>query len=294
MYRSSDTGAPQLSNNNDGSLLTILRACLVDGYGSGNNARTPSGWTMPYSDIPNGLACFKALDGDYIRLNDGLDYRYASVSGFKEMTDIDNGTEEYPNIDQLGSGYHYRVFKKFTSGSLYGAWVVLATDKWFYFLGLHNDNSPNRSTGFFFGQYDCVNDSFEHNWVVSGYKTTLNDTYITNTLFYPIFVSSNIMYGRRNYQNGEQPVSLTQVWDITAYDQPNPFTGFIEMGSTIILDTDTPYVKYGSLPERYKILSSSNLTYRGGETITDGINNYVIGAFSSGLAFAFRYDENVG
>ena len=34
VYRSTDTGAPALYTDSAGSLITILDACLVNGYGS--------------------------------------------------------------------------------------------------------------------------------------------------------------------------------------------------------------------------------------------------------------------
>lgn len=44
-YSWQDTGAPQLSNN-DGVIKTILKACLVTGYGDKEGA----GWQMPFED----------------------------------------------------------------------------------------------------------------------------------------------------------------------------------------------------------------------------------------------------
>lgn len=55
VYRSTDNGAPQLTNA-AGSLKTVLKACLIEGYGS-----QPSlGWEMPFED--NTTAVFKGKD----------------------------------------------------------------------------------------------------------------------------------------------------------------------------------------------------------------------------------------
>ena len=43
VYRSTDAGAPLLTNSN-GSLIAVLKACLVDGYGS----KASAGWTAPF------------------------------------------------------------------------------------------------------------------------------------------------------------------------------------------------------------------------------------------------------
>lgn len=44
VYRSTDAGAPVLSNSN-GSLIAVLKACLVDGYSS----KASAGWTAPFT-----------------------------------------------------------------------------------------------------------------------------------------------------------------------------------------------------------------------------------------------------
>lgn len=55
VYRSTDTNAPQLTKT-AGSLKTVLKACLVEGYGS----QPALGWDMPYE---NGMkAVFRSKD----------------------------------------------------------------------------------------------------------------------------------------------------------------------------------------------------------------------------------------
>ena len=55
VYRSTDTNAPQLTNA-AGSLKTVLKACLVEGYGS----QPALGWEMKYEDNTTGV--FKSKD----------------------------------------------------------------------------------------------------------------------------------------------------------------------------------------------------------------------------------------
>lgn len=45
VYRASDVGAPVLKNET-GSLKTLLKTCLVNGYGEGMNRKEPLGWRM--------------------------------------------------------------------------------------------------------------------------------------------------------------------------------------------------------------------------------------------------------
>ena len=53
VYRSTDEGAPQLSAA-AGSLKTVLKACLTNGYGT----KQPLGWEMQYED--GHAACWRS------------------------------------------------------------------------------------------------------------------------------------------------------------------------------------------------------------------------------------------
>ena len=288
LYQSSDVGAPELSTTTAGSLLTILRACLVEGYGS----RTSAGWTMPFSDLPNNQAVFKPLVGDSLRLDDNLDYRWASVLGFKEMTGLDVGTEQYPSSGQLGAGYHYRVYKRYNATSTYSNWFVIAGDGWFYFVTTHDASTPSYPSGFFFGKYDCVNPSFTDGYLLSGYTTTITNVGVTQC-YYPLFRSNENMYARRNYQGSQLPVILQQTWSASNFKNPNPFTGSLELDYTSIHDTTPPYIRYGELPSRYKMLGYTSLGYRGGEKFDITGVKYIVAAYST-VVFAFKYDIDVG
>lgn len=48
-YSHTDTDAPQLADA-DGVIKTILKACLVTGYGDGADAKAGAGWTSVYED----------------------------------------------------------------------------------------------------------------------------------------------------------------------------------------------------------------------------------------------------
>ncbi len=292
LFRSSDIGAPQLSTSNDGSLLTILRACLVDGYGSGGNVRTPAGWTMPFSDIPNGIACFKALNGDYLRLNDGLEYRWASALGFKAMSDKDTGTEQYPTNDQIGVGNQYRLFKRYNAANDYNGWFVIASENWFYFSQFNTTTSPNYPSAFFFGKYSCANPSFTENYLLTGYISAISSASMT-VCYNALFSQSYGYYARRNYQNSIYPVPLNLNWNATGWDNPNPFTGSLELEAVQLRDQTSNFIRYGRLPNLSRISGASNMRYRGGETFSAAAKNYVVLAHTS-AAFAIEFDVNVG
>lgn len=288
VYQSTDVGAPVLGTTSDGSLITILRACLVDGYGS----RTPQGWTMPFSDLPNKLACFQSVSGDIIRVDDNIDYRWATVSGFKTMTDVNTGTEEYPNSVQLGGGYHYRVYKRNSSSAQYDGWIVIASDNWFYYYNIHNETTNSRPSGFFFGQYDCLNPSFTENYIITGQRTTISDTN-ANQCYIGLFNTSGGYYARRNYQNAENPVELANYTYLDPYANPNPFTGSLELSKMYLRSKDTQPVRYGYLANLHRALGNNNLGYIGGEKFTINSKNYIVLAYSV-HAFVIEYDDHAG
>lgn len=287
LYKSTDVGAPELRTTNDGSMLSILRACLVEGYGSGAEARTPVGWTMPFSDLPNKKAVLQSVSGECIRIDDSIDYRWASATGFKSMTSLDIGVEQYPTDDQIGSGKHSRVYKRHSTGVEYEGWYVVAGDDFFYFITKHNSTSPSYPSGFFFGKYECVNPSFTENYLLTQYVVSTTDTSVTNS--YKSFYTGGTKIGRRNYQNSEgSPTYLEYKFDNSNYVNPNPFTGSLEL-EKVRLTGGSPYVEYGSMIGMYRIKGSGNKGYRGGETFTDGTYNYIVAAYTSN-AYAIRYD----
>ena len=85
-YSSSDVGAPVL-NNVAGSMVDLLDAVLVNGYGS----KSSLGWTKPFTGTNIGV--YKqgvSSNQRYMKVID-TDTSSAWVSGFETMTDINTG-----------------------------------------------------------------------------------------------------------------------------------------------------------------------------------------------------------
>jgi len=103
-----DVGAPQLYGFS-GSLLAVLNACLVNGYGS----KLPSGWTKPLPDTSS-YGTFKQISGSQISffLNDsgvGTGGQKESwLTGWETITAIDTGkvtgSGQFPTVAQLAIG----------------------------------------------------------------------------------------------------------------------------------------------------------------------------------------------
>lgn len=90
VFSSSDAGAPVLTAD-PGSLKTLLKACLVTGYGS----KQGLGWQMPFESTDKNVAAFKSADptasGFYFKI-DNSTTSTAKLSAYQTMTDINTGS----------------------------------------------------------------------------------------------------------------------------------------------------------------------------------------------------------
>lgn len=98
VYSSSDTGAPVLTAQ-VGTLLAVLRACLVTGYGS----KPPAGWSEPFTASAN-IGVFRqgpktGRQQFYLRVQDNVGNR-AFLSLWESMTSLNGGTNGVPVTGQ--------------------------------------------------------------------------------------------------------------------------------------------------------------------------------------------------
>lgn len=92
LYLSTDSGAPVL-NTTAGSLIALLDAVLVNGYGS----KPAAGWTKAFSGTNKAAyrngATAKARS--YFRVDDS-NAGYATLAGYDQMSDVDSGSYRFP------------------------------------------------------------------------------------------------------------------------------------------------------------------------------------------------------
>lgn len=110
IFTSSDASAPQLDGTS-GSLLNVLNACLVDGYGS----KSPVGWLKPLADVGN-IGVFQQPSGSgfVIHVNDAAPTssatytighsRMVTVTGYESISSVSSGSSTPGYIDQ-GIGF---------------------------------------------------------------------------------------------------------------------------------------------------------------------------------------------
>lgn len=147
IYKSTNADAPVMTGADNTSIVRVLRACLVDGYGD----KPGAGWVMPFVNADGTKAAFKnAGTGFYLRIDDSAGY-YFKCASFESMSDIDTG------INAIASEYSDRGRESLNNNAI--PWVVAANDK-FVFLVIYTGYSsyPNELTGIqvtslFFGDF---------------------------------------------------------------------------------------------------------------------------------------------
>lgn len=160
VYSSADPGAPQLTGL-QGSLVALLNAVLVDGYGVGANAKAGLGWTREFTAANKAVFKNSAIygTGAYLRvLDDGSgpgSGRTARVNAYSSMTSIDAGIGKTPSDVEQSVGS--LVFKSATTDGTSRIWWAIGTETAIYlFTGWYNATYGAHSP-YFFG--DIVSDA---------------------------------------------------------------------------------------------------------------------------------------
>lgn len=159
VYTSTDPGAPQLTGQ-VGSLVALLDAVLVNGYGSGATAKPGAGWTLEFTGVNKRAYRNNPLfSGGYLRVDDsntvaGATARVAYLRAYETMTGIDTGSNPSPTPAQLANGDTWA--KSYDLNGVARAWVVIATAKWFYIFIDVNNGGIELSVPQFAGDIDSL------------------------------------------------------------------------------------------------------------------------------------------
>lgn len=91
IYKSTDASAPVLNAGSAGSIIALLDACLVNGYGS----KAAAGWSKAFSGTNK--AVYRAPSGirHYFRIDNSGAAQTNPVTGYESMSDVDTGTHQY-------------------------------------------------------------------------------------------------------------------------------------------------------------------------------------------------------
>jgi hypothetical protein len=132
LFKSTDAGAPVLTST-AGSLIDVLDACLVSGYGS----KAPLGWTKPFSDAPAKIGVYRnnptVGSGCFVRVHDnnleGSTNKY-SLRMFASMTDAYVGIDAMP-ADDVNNNYKSIYNVTLPDGI---PWMLIGDNRGFYLI----------------------------------------------------------------------------------------------------------------------------------------------------------------
>lgn len=167
VYRWDDEGAPQVESA-AGSIKTILKACLVTGYGEGNKRKDALGWEMAFEKAQE--ACFRSThpkatkwwlgvdDTKYLAGGDRYN-RYTDVCGILEPTSATAGKAvQYV----WRNSYRVRFASAYYSDNSFRLeWVLIGHERAFALILPSPDNSPG-SPVLYFGEFSSLAVADEH------------------------------------------------------------------------------------------------------------------------------------
>ena len=221
VYRSTDAGAPILTGQ-VGSLLGILDACLVNGFGS----LASSGWAK--LSLAANIAAYKqpvtGSNGFYIRVDDTA-VQAARVVGHETITDVSTATRPFPTAAlQPGGGY---VYKSATSDATARPWLLVCNGPMFYMVISQAASDPNWYSSFAWGFGD-----------ITSYRAA--DAYGT------ILIAAATMGGTLS-QFSITLTNAAMVTGIPGHWLCRPFTGIGSMSTTAGKVTDSAKGNGGTL-----------------------------------------------
>lgn len=162
VLRSTDASAPTL-NGVAGSLITLLDAALVNGYG----ASAPLGWTKAFSGTNKAAYKNSAVEGTglYLRVQDdasGIAASKSQTTGYETMSTVDAGTNQFPLINPT----YYGVIKSITADATNRPWVIIGNEYGFHLL-IQEGTVAGDWTPYYFGDIISYKTSDPWKFVIS-------------------------------------------------------------------------------------------------------------------------------
>ena len=175
VYRWDDEGAPQVESA-AGSIKTILKACLVTGYGEGNKRKDGLGWEMAFEKTHE--ACFRSTHPKATKWWLGVDdskygerARYFDLCGLLEPTSAKAGKVKQ-KVNNSSEFCNF-IYKKDYNSRDKIQWVVVGNERAFTLIILWQDYC----SFFIFGNFASLAVADAANTLL-GYVSDVDDNYI--------------------------------------------------------------------------------------------------------------------
>ncbi len=160
IYTSSDPSGPGDINGLTGSLITVLDACLVNGY----TGKIAAGWTKPFATVSRSLAAYIPASGSQCTMfvNDAgpnvtSTGKEAWVTGWKSMTSLAPSGSNFTASNSAGAGYgqfplpaqlltygHVVWRKSVANDSTSKSWMIMA-DAYTMYMWINPGDTVNPS-----------------------------------------------------------------------------------------------------------------------------------------------------
>ncbi|MBH0026274.1 hypothetical protein I6F53_04665 [Pseudoalteromonas sp. SWN29] len=266
VYRWDDEGAPQLDLNN-GSMLQVLKKCLIDGYGTKQGA----GWALNEISADNNNMIFSPASQNWYYLlyddarNSYLTNKAAMIGAIDGWTDIENPVSSIHYEDWTGrisedKGANQYLDKRGAT------WCLIATSEWFYLM--QTGVASGTSAAAFIGRLDCA--GFDMAYTLIGYNPYWHDNdsiqflkpgtdYFFRKVKVPLLLDPNTMSsGVLNYLSPNThlekkltPQALTRiVWlDLAFKNESNQLVGRLP-------NIESAYIYNSSIdiPDNYSVI----------------------------------------
>lgn len=277
-YASTDASAPVLTGAAD-SLNALLKACLVDGYGSQPGA----GWTSPYYDSTSKTRVFKNADNFCWQIADNGpgagSFRESRVRGYESMTAYNAGAGPFPTVAQYANGLFIR--KSATADATVRAWDLYA-DASFLILLVETGDTANQVLGGMFGRFasDKLNDQWRQiicvrsieNSVAAGAETLIARVSAISSVYIGVYfvrdvdgsqVNGSTVAGLRT----DYILAATNTSGTSGVAYPDKATGGLRLDRVYAHETNVPR---GYIRGLWQPLHARPLAHRAVETYTDG------------------------
>lgn len=288
-YASTDASAPVLSGTSD-SLNAVLKACLVDGYGTQPSA----GWTSPHYDTTSKTRVFQNTNGFCAQIIDGGpgagSFREARIRGYESMSDYSVGVGPFPTPAQFANGEFIR--KSLTLDATARVWDVYA-DGTFFILLVETGDSALQCLSAMFGRF--APDKLGDSWCQTiAARLTENSAGGGSADLVQVRVSSIYsvtpgVYIARDV-NGSQAtgsvvaglrsdpgVANTSISGSSGIPYPDSATGGLRFERVFIHEANIPR---GYIRGLWQPLHNRPLAHRAAETYTDGAVTRTLRAFN--------------
>jgi hypothetical protein len=159
VYTAGDSGAPSMMGQ-AGSLINVLDACLVNGYGS----KPGAGWTKPFVNADD-VGCYRIPTGSalFLSVADGLTGSYsnatgseARITGYVTLSAVNVGTGAFPTSSQgpgTSTTSSFLIARKSTNASTtVRDWIIFADSRSLYAF-INTGDTANTYHAFSFGDF---------------------------------------------------------------------------------------------------------------------------------------------